>query len=233
MRTSAAAAGIICTLSGGYDSVVALCEAMQQGPTLGLFVNYGQRYIEAERRAVAYVSRHVRNHRHFSGVVEVQAELGLVQGTPWIPYRNLVIAAVATNFAIVRHSRHIVFGSKSTHYRPNDPVSFLDSTVHFYDALNQLLRKFAEPHNLAMVPGFQLPCLGWDKKRVLTYLHLRGFDLKQLWNCYREDGGLVPCGTCPHCRETQPLIEAVATFGEYEAPAAGELVRTWGHFLQA
>lgn len=203
------------TLSGGYDSAAALYLALDKGPAQALFVRYGQRYAEQEADAVSRVHALASSHANYLGLESIDTTLGRWAGDArWIPYRNVVIAALATNYAIsttlprghqALRCTTIVFGSKSVHYRPHDPVSFLDSTVDFYDELHGLLARNTEPHHPAP-PEFVLPCAGWTKREVMLCLQSHGVRLSSLWNCYREDGATVPCGWCEHCVGTLPLV---------------------------
>lgn len=200
----------LCTLSGGFDSTAALLWSLDRQPTEALFVTYGQRYERQERRSVIYLATScspIAKHPNFRGLRSVNVDLLLMPpGNPWIPYRNLAIASVATNYAAATGARNIVFGSKSEAYRPEDPISYMDSTIDFYQALERLIYRFTEPQNKERAPDFSLPLVGWSKKDVLRYLLQNGIDLQKLWNCYREDEDLTPCGECEHCVITQPLI---------------------------
>lgn len=202
----------VCTVSGGYDSTEAYLWSLDQWPTRGLFVDYGQRYVAQERRALYYLlSRpEVDQHPNQCGVKIVECNLALqpLGQSPWIPYRNLVLAAITANMAAAEGCTELVFGSKSKHYRPEDPVSYLDSCMAFYSAFEALVRGITEPQH-PPAPKVHLPLVGWSKHQVLWKLREeRHLDLSRLWNCYREDGGMDPCGVCPHCHETQQWLSA-------------------------
>lgn len=197
-------------LSGGYDSAAALLWALEQGPTRALFITYNQAYEKQEWRAVQRLvcMDAIAHHPNWKGRYVRGVDLAPVKGTPWIPYRNLVLSAMAAHWARHFGADRIVVGSKSTEYRPDDPISYADSTAGFYTALNASLCAATEPHQ-PPAPLIEAPLMGWDKKGVLLYLHTRGIPLSSLWNCYRTDGGAAPCGTCEHCTGTQPVIAQV------------------------
>jgi 7-cyano-7-deazaguanine synthase in queuosine biosynthesis len=206
----------LCTLSGGFDSTAALLWSLDRWPTEALFVAYGQRYERQERRAVMSLvttCASISKHKNFRGLRSVSCDMHLMEpGNPWIPYRNLVIASLATNIAAATGMQQVVFGSKSEEYRPEDPISYMDSTVDFYRSLEHLVYRFTEPRNKP-TPDFRLPLAGWTKKEVLQYLMGAGVELRKLWNCYRGDENPEPCGECEHCVITQPLIDqAIAEY---------------------
>lgn len=204
---------ILCTLSGGYDSAACLLKALELGPTRAFFVDYRQPYGAQEEAALQYLVDEcvaIIEHKNWRGLYVAHCPMGMMgAGDRWIPYRNLIIAALATNWATAWGCHTIVFGSKSEEYRPHDPVSFIDSTKDFYRNLNELVMKTTEPQRRAGMVSFHLPLIGWDKATVLQLLHKHGVALRRLWNCYREDGEMAPCGGCEHCQATQPLIERV------------------------
>lgn len=151
----------------------------------------------------------VSDNKNWEGLVEVTMTLGTLNGTPWIPFRNLNIAAACANYAAIVEASVVVFGSKSIEHRPDDPISYLDSTAGFYGATERLLREFTGAARQDKVPHFVLPLLGWSKKYVLRYLLRAGVPLDLLWNCYRTDGVNVPCGTCEHCTIMGSILEEV------------------------
>lgn len=206
----------LCTFSGGYDSTAALLWSLEQFPTRALFIDYKQPYAPQEREALYYATEEceaIVKHVNWRGYIRHEVDLKCPPGTRWIPYRNLVIAAVATNIAAADKDRIIVFGSKSAAYRPEDPVSYLDSTYGFYDSLEKFVDSYTEPRNQP-APTFRMPLMGWSKKLVLEYLNIRGVNLRKLWNCYRTDGQQRPCGECEHCQITQPLIDNIQDIQE-------------------
>lgn len=198
----------ICTLSGGFDSTAAMLWSLERQPTRALFIDFGGPYGDQEYAAFFYLVNDspLAFHPNFKGAKTKRVDLS-VRGTetPWVPYRNLVIAAVALNQAIAHKARAIVFGSKSLAYRPDDPVSFMDSTLGFYQSLDYLAYRYTEPHNQPS-PNFQLPLIDWNKKQVMDYIDKAGINLHKLWNCYFPNEMGMPCGGCAHCKTTLPLL---------------------------
>lgn len=202
----------LCTVSGGFDSAAALLWCLERWPTQAVFVSYGQRYWAQEHRALQYLVEQpvIHDHPNWRHLSSVSADMTLMPPkNPWIPYRNLVIASLMANVAVGRGAQVVVFGSKSASYRPSDPISYLDSTIQFYRALEALIVTYTEPQNVERCPVFELPLVGQSKVDVLRYIKSAGLDLTKLWNCYREDNGPEPCGVCEHCTITQPLVAQV------------------------
>lgn len=203
---------VLCTVSGGYDSAAALLWSLQRQPTKGIFVDYTQRYLGQELRAMRRLVtwEGVAHHSNWRGITTLHVPLGLMpEDNPWVPYRNLVIASLLANQAVGCGAKSVIFGSKSLDYRPEDKISYKDSTRAFYEELHDFIGRFSEPQNVGLVPEFTLPLVGWSKVEVLEYLHDQGVDLNALWNCYSGQGGESPCQSCEHCVITQPLIEQV------------------------
>ena len=211
----------IVTLSGGYDSVAALLWSLEHYKTRALFIDYGQPYLEQEQQALWYVvdQPQIQQHPAWRGLDMIRVDLrpALEANSSWIPYRNLVIGAVAVNWAVGHAASVVVVGSKSKEWRPDDPVSYKDSTLPFFEGLEQLVDEATEPGRRGMAPRFEMPLVGWDKKKVLAYIRDAGLDLTKLWNCYRTDGIWAPCGECAHCRETQHILETFRAFGTMPA----------------
>lgn len=209
----------IVTLSGGYDSVAALLWSLERYKTRALFIDYGQPYLQQEQDALYYVTDHptIQGHPAWRGLDVIRTDLrfGPNPNDPWIPYRNLVIGAVAANWAVAHSAQVVVVGCKSKEYRPEDPVSYMDSTLGFFEGLEELIGDATEPGRKGMAPRFEMPLVGWSKKKVLAYVRDAGLDLRKLWNCYAN--GDQPCGKCAHCVETQHIISTFEAFGTIPA----------------
>lgn len=204
---------IVCTLSGGFDSAAVLAELMKfphegyEDHVHCLFIEYGQPYLHQEYAGVVYLVNEVYGgYPNMEGLTVLSVPIfGVGRHTPWYPFRNLVIASVAANFAVRHNATEMYFGSKSLEHREGDPVSFLDSTQKFYDSFANLTDSILEPDQSRL--RVHCPMMGRTKEEVLQFLHHEGIDLHRLWNCY--DGRSRPCGKCHHCLETLPLIRKV------------------------
>lgn len=201
---------MLCLLSGGYDSVAALLWALDRGPTSALFVAYRQPYERQERAALQYLVDHgaVTTHPNWRGlhIARVDLQQGF-ESSGYVPYRNLVLASVAANWAVSLSCSRVVVGSKSAMFRADDPTSYLDSTSAFFREFDALVALITEPLREAHRPTTIMPLVGLTKSEVLEMIVGYSIDLRRLWNCYGTAG--QPCGTCAHCRETLPLIASI------------------------
>src|SRR4051812_41670275 len=137
----------IVLLSGGYDSVAVLSMMLRQHFVLALFIDCGQPYAAQERRAVRAVAEHYRRHPKFIGLQEETVRLRQ-SDTPvpeYVPFRNLVLTAIAANMAQALGAEVIATGSKTVDIRPDDAYSFRDSSRRFTQLLEDLLLYATEP----------------------------------------------------------------------------------------
>lgn len=217
----------VCTFSGGFDSAAALLWSLQQGPTIGLFINYHQPYATQEWVAASRFANSppVKDHPNWRGFHMLDMWLAMQVNTSWVPYRNLALAALVTNYAASVDAQALVFGSRGRMWHNRlmtwlplrvqsfverhvgEEHGYFDSTSEFFAALHRVIRIYTEPG--VPVPRFELPLVGWNKKRVLQFIADQGGDLRTPWNCYREDRMHVPCGKCAPCRATQPLLHSI------------------------
>lgn len=202
---------VVCELSGGFDSAVTTILALEGVNNVhGFFVDYGQQYVKQERAAVAYMDSWLREKygERYKGVRIVSVDLCLVlrdrkdaAAVPeYVPIRNLVIGALAANFAESVGAQVVSVGSKTTEYRPDDPYCFYDCTTKFYRELSSLVNLASQPGvRVSFVQQLVEDGVPMPKWKVLKNLDARGIDLRRLWNCYRTDGEPVPCNSCFHC----------------------------------
>lgn len=92
----------IVLLSGGWDSVACLCRASEHGQPVALFFDYGQPYVEPERRAALWAAQAVGCplYQRQTPTIDVDD-----RGT--FPGRNLVLLTEAA-----RYSRELYFGTR-------------------------------------------------------------------------------------------------------------------------
>lgn len=220
----------VCEISGGYDSAAAALVAFERGyEVVGAFFDYGNKYSAHERRAADVVAGVLakRYGERFLGLrtQTVPLELGFalgVTGTPieCVPYRNLVFAALNANLAASVGAEVVFNGSKTNERRADDPYSFADSCAAFFRAVNDVVSTATEPG--MQHPRFDQALLldgePLTKAEVLKKLHLAGFPLHLLWNCYHPEGG-QPCRVCYHCELTAKAIRTAEldTVLEYAA----------------
>lgn len=190
--------------SGGYDSVAALDIALKdmKSEVLCLFVDYGQPYAAQEFSAAMYAFKHYESKKYPIDWKFCDIQLGL-SGEDYVPYRNLVLTALAVNIAAAGDYDAVWTGSKSVEVRKGDTHSFRDSTARFYDMTQELVNYATEGGHVA--PKVFMPVLGWTKERVLQRIHDAGIELQMLWSCYRGKDGL-PCRECHACQVVREAL---------------------------
>ena len=198
-------------LSGGYDSVAAFELVLRTRRALGLFADYGQPYVKQEHRAVQAVARHYAAHPNYLGVRVVRLSLDTCNRpvAEYVPLRNLALAAVAANVAQAIGAEEVASGSKTVALRPEDPYSFRDSSVGFFDLLQRAVDFASEP--ALVTPRFVMPVAGMTKAEVLRIVADAGLDPGALWSCYRN--GPQPCGECYHCADVRKALDAAGFSG--------------------
>lgn len=198
---------VLSQISGGYDSVAVLIKLLKDGYRVkGIFFNIEQKYIKQEREAVKYVDAFFKNNENYLGYEEIYIPMKLTRnndGSPsdYIPIRNLVFGAVSANYALSEGFSKVAVGNKTTVVRENDPWSFSDCSVGFYESLTNLVSLAAEQNDAVefIMPLLKDKNTAMSKGEVLNTLLNSGMDITKLWSCY--EAGELPCGECYHCKE--------------------------------
>jgi 7-cyano-7-deazaguanine synthase len=210
-------------LSGGVESLVVAAKLRRDHPTTlvhGVFVDYGQRAAERERRAVQRIVR-----TYGFGLEEVQMTLPFLAdhalidpdtllysaegaqklGVPLasridevrtgdrvhiVPYRNLVFASIAASFATGVGATEIWTGFD---YRPEREGAATDKSPAFVDTLNATLAAAREGVTVRVVAPVQHL---WKHQTVSLGEEI-GVDWTTAWSCYNDL--YAHCGVCGSC----------------------------------
>jgi len=201
---------ILSQLSGGYDSTAVMIKLLDEGHTVkGIFFNYGQKYYKQEKRALEYVDSMLKDsdkYPEYLGYVEIKVSMELTRnndGSPsdYIPVRNFVLGAMSANYAIAQGFSTIAVGSKTTEVRKDDPFSFADCSVSFYESMTNVINLASEPGDCIefIMPLLKTKSEALTKGEVVQIIDNSILEFQDLWSCY-EDAEL-PCGVCYHCKE--------------------------------
>ncbi len=226
---------ILSHLSGGFDSVAACIKLLEQGHEVkGLFFDLGQEYLKQELSATVYASDFfIDKYPNWLGIEFAKAPMELsraADGSPtaYIPVRNFVFAAHSANIALAGGFEAVAVGSKTIAVRPEDPYSFADCSIDFYNKVESLVDFCSEGGDSVK---FIMPLVTWksyktyhvwesvtmpdsgyqpsplSKGEVMQIIIGAGMDLSKLWSCY-EDGD-QPCGKCYHCIEVKKAFDTI------------------------
>ena len=199
-------------LSGGLDSTVAATlYARDVGSmSLGLFVDYGQRALEPERRAVRAIGEVLGVE-----VIETQVQLlkevtetALVNeraplprpskenldcrgeetaDAGWVPNRNGILVNLAAALAEARGLDTVVVG-----FNREEGATFPDNTADYVERLNASLDLSTRG-----AVHVECPTLGMTKAELLREGRVAGAPVDLTWSCY--EGGESACLTCESC----------------------------------
>lgn len=203
-------------LSGGLDSTVAAAlHAHREGLDAALFVDYGQRALEPERRAARAVAEHLgvpldetrsallvdlcRNHGLSSqagGELPEPSEAELDDAgaaaasaaAVWVPNRNGLMLAMAAAVAEARGLPVVVAG-----FNAEEAATFPDNGPDFLEAFNASLA-YSTRTGVRVVS----PTLSMTKGELVTAGRGVGAPIDLSWSCYRAEP--EPCGRCESCR---------------------------------
>lgn len=212
---------VVAQLSGGLDSAVATALAATDfgaGNVAAVFYNYGQSYLEQERRAAREVASTLQVP------FDEQRLPSLKPDRDYFPLRNVVFAAHSASLAQQLGADFVYVGSKSAALRHNDPWSFADSAHGFFSKMNDALAEAwsSSPDKVGAARIVQ-PLCGWS--RAMTWQAAEELGLPPTWSCYVAAD--EPCGKCYHCREDAQARghekKSVLLVGQAPAPGgAGE-----------
>lgn len=210
----------LCQISGGYDSAAALLLTLQNHPNdeiILLQVNCGQKYFRQELTAALYLVSHFEKHfkreiEHRVIACEVAQGQAAVAGKSvaehYVPVRNLVLAALSINYALVHKAKEIVVGMKRDFTPDPDPFFYRDSGGTFYAAMNAVsataveFKDFPAPIFVAPLNRNGNP---YTKTECLQMLLEAGIDLQQLWSCSSDS--FVQCGECHMCEGVKKAMK--------------------------
>lgn len=190
--------------SGGLDSTAL---AAIYRPRLLLFVDYGQRPADLERRA----------SRRVAGLLDLRlAEVSLgisafgsgllreeggsqpnaAPSPEWWPYRNQFLATAGAAVALQHELNAVLLGSVAP-----DGQRHLDGTLEFYALLDALVR-YQEGGTRVIAPGIDR-----TTEELLRASELDEQILGWTASCHRSN---LPCGQCPGCWKR---VQVLAAYG--------------------
>jgi len=217
----------IVLLSGGLDSAVNLKQAAdQEGVTLALTFDYGQRAARREAAAAAAMC-HQLGLRHRlvrlawladvtqSALVNLQAAIpevtvnqldeervagGETARAVWVPNRNGVFVNIAAAFAESLGAQKVVTG-----FNAEEAATFPDNSAAFVSACNALLRLSVATPVSAISYTQSL-----TKPEIVQLGRSIGAPLGFIWSCYY--GGLEHCGRCESCARLERALRAAGAW---------------------
>lgn len=196
--------GSLLLFSGGLDSTAL---AAIYRPALLLFVDYGQRPADLERRA----SRKVAS---LLGLTLVEVTLGIrafgsgllredggtqpsaAPSPEWWPYRNQFLATAGAAVALQHELTTVLVGSVAP-----DGERHLDGTPEFYERLDALVRY--QEGTIKVIA----PAIGSTTEDLLRASELDEQVLGWTASCHRSN---LPCGQCPGCWKR---VQVLASYG--------------------
>ncbi len=201
-------ATVVCLVSGGMDSLVALALARQKASEIALLhVNYGHLTESRELKAFAEIADYygvskrlvvdIGYLREIGGSALTDASIplpaGLVDrvGIPvsYVPFRNANLLAIATSWAEVLGARQIYIGAVE-----EDSSGYPDCREAFFRAFNLAILEGTKPETRIEIVA---PVLHLSKRQIVE----TGVKLKVpfhlTWSCYRASD--LACGTCDSC----------------------------------
>lgn len=179
-------------LSGGVDSLVLAETKHRSGEDLAaVFFDYGQpARVQEWRSAEAWCEpRGVWLHRctvDLRGMEAMNAETGQ-SGARVVPARNLVLLALAANFALTHGHEEIAYGANRA-----DLSGYADCRQDFVIAVD----------TVCSILGVRVraPLLFTDKAEIVRRAQEWGLSW---WSCYTPTPDGSPCQTCNACKANQ------------------------------
>lgn len=177
--------------SGGVDSTVLATMAHQKGVLHSLLhFSYMQPSAPYEYRAASeWARKHsvemLRLMPTIRGMDPMNASTG-EPGSRMIPGRNLIMLALAANYAASQGIDEVWYGPTK-----DDWEDYPDCTPGFVSNLCNLVEQDTGVRIVA-------PLINLQKTEVITRAIELGIDLNTTWSCYSAESG-KPCGTCNSC----------------------------------
>ena len=169
-------------VSGGPDSLV-LAEDYAGAGAAFLHVAYSHPAAEHEAAAVAKWATRRGVDVFTAAVPMIATQLGDGNGPCVVPARNLVLVALAGNFAAAIGASRVLLGACAADFE------YPDCNEEFAKAASALLN----PWGVEVC----LPLVQVDKAAILRRANELGI-LAESWSCYRPSADR-PCGDCSSC----------------------------------
>lgn len=178
---------IVLLLSGGFDSVVGLYDAVAQGCKVHCaIVEYGQRHIQETIWAKHHASRMNCLYTTLSLPQLKGSELTDGSGGVVVPCRNTIFLSMAVNLAVAAGAEAVTY-----YCNADDEAVFPDCRQRFVDSYNAMLK--AQKVSVEVCA----PYVHMAKWQIGDLGRQLGVNFDETWSCYR--GGIEPCGECPAC----------------------------------
>jgi 7-cyano-7-deazaguanine synthase len=208
---------ILCEISGGYDSALAVLKAKEKykgGKFFGIMVNYGQAPFEKEfelakkfcvKEGLELKVVEIKNLFHTGTVIGESSSEEKISNI-YTPLRNLVILSCASSYAEFIKAEVIIVGSKGLNIDLGKH-SFKDSVLPFYVLVEGVL-KYASYENICIDPILtNNRNIKMSKKEVIEDLISYGYSLHDFWNCFNSND--VMCGYCNNCLERKEIEKEI------------------------
>ncbi len=173
-------------LSGGVDSAACAALLNNNGASLSaLFIDYGQRAAAAELTASQAIAEHYGiPHRSFQLTGASSKPTGLICGRNAFLLFSALVEGGAT-------PRSIAIGIHSG-------TPYFDCSQAFIGRVQALFDNYSDGAVRVIAPF-----VDWVKPDIWAYSVKNGVPLELTYSC--EQGGPIPCGVCPSCRDLEAL----------------------------
>ena len=211
---------VVSVLSGGLDSTIMTYILVHKyGPekVFALSYNYGQKQ-KAELDMAAKTCKHlgiahkildlsilgdiVKNVSANIGGSDVAMPtikdvLGDPQPKTYVPFRNMILNALAFSFAEANDASHVFTG-----LQVHDEYGYWDTTQKFVDAMNGVANQ-NRTHKVELVAPFS-HLSKYEEIKIVTQLQTQSLQevrLDYTLTCYDPNELAQSCGKCPSCAE--------------------------------
>ena len=214
---------VVSVLSGGLDSTIMtyiLAKKYGKDRVFALSYDYGQKQkieLDMARRTCMYlgISHKILDLGILGEIVKnvsaniggtdvamptIKDVLGDPQPKTYVPFRNMILNALAFSYAEANKASHVFTG-----LQVHDEYGYWDTTQKFVDAMNAVADQ-NRTHKVKMdAPFSQLS--KYDELKIAN--ELGGVKLEYTLTCYNPDEQGRSCGVCPSCSERiQNFIKA-------------------------
>lgn len=185
-------------LSGGLDSTGL---AAWWRPDAALTIDYGQVSATGEERAARAIAQRLDVPWHHLRVDCSRLGSGLLAGAvpdprapvpEWWPFRNQLLATLASTWAFPRGFESVVLGSVAT------DGQHLDGSAQFYAVLDKLVS--LQEGGLRI----EAPAIALTTTELLRRIDLDSGVLGFTHSCHRSS---IACGTCPGCVKRAAVLD--------------------------
>jgi 7-cyano-7-deazaguanine synthase len=203
-------------MSGGIDSLVTAALFREQHPEdvgHGFFIDYGQRVVDQEEKAVMAFSEKygivtekvTMDVPFFDELDLVREDLVLVSegvkdGDPLpggrgfiVPYRNMIILSMAASLASIVGASEVWCGFDYHIAASRTNGAAPDKSPGFVVAINTALHIAREGGGVRVITPIQ----GNSKRDTIREGERMGVDWSSSWSCYNNFD--KPCGVCAQC----------------------------------